>query len=300
MIRNFDEIIKVARSKERKTISIAVAQDREVLMSARATKDLGIVDAILVGDEEAIKKVASDINVDLSDFEIIDVKDKIEASKKAVALVTEGKAQILMKGIVDTSIVLKAALEEKAGLRTGNILSHVAVFEAQRYNKLFLLSDGGMNIAPDLNQKKQIIENVVKVAHALGNPEPKVAILAAVEKVYPRMPVTIDAEKLVNMHKNGEIKGCLLGGPFGLDNAISLEAARHKGIEHPVAGNADILVVPTIEAGNILYKAITFLAGNKNSGIVVGAKVPIVVTSRADSEETRINSVAVSALIADL
>ncbi len=300
LIRKFDEIIAAAKGNGGKTISVAVAQDREVLMAIKATKDLGIADAILVGDKEAILKEASNIKMDLTNFELIDVKDKKEACKKAVALVSEGRAQILMKGIVDTSIILKAALEEKAGLRTGNILSHVAVFEVDQYDRLFYITDPGMNIAPNLEQKKQLIENVVKVANALGNSEPKVAILAAVEKVNPKMPATLDAEALVNMQKDGEIKGCIVGGPFALDNAVSIEAAKHKGIEHPVAGNADILLVPTIEAGNILYKAITFLAGGKSSGIVVGARVPLIVTSRADSEEAKLNSIAIAALIANL
>ncbi len=300
LIRKFDEIIAAAKGNGGKTISVAVAQDREVLMAIKATKDLGIADAILVGDKEAILKEASNIKMDLTNFELIDVKDKREACKKAVALVSEGRAQILMKGIVDTSIILKAALEEKAGLRTGNILSHVAVFEVDQYDRLFYITDPGMNIAPNLEQKKQLIENVVKVANALGNSEPKVAILAAVEKVNPKMPATLDAEALVNMQKDGEIKGCIVGGPFALDNAVSIEAAKHKGIEHPVAGNADILLVPTIEAGNILYKAITFLAGGKSSGIVVGARVPLIVTSRADSEEAKLNSIAIAALIANL
>ncbi len=300
LIKKFDEIIAAAKGNGGKTISVAVAQDREVLMAIKATKDLGIADAILVGDKEAILKEASNIKMDLTNFELIDVKDKREACKKAVALVSEGRAQILMKGIVDTSIILKAALEEKAGLRTGNILSHVAVFEVDQYDLLFYITDPGMNIAPNLEQKKQLIENVVKVANALGNSEPKVAILAAVEKVNPKMPATLDAEALVNMQKDGEIKGCIVGGPFALDNAVSIEAAKHKGIEHPVAGNADILLVPTIEAGNILYKAITFLAGGKSSGIVVGARVPLIVTSRADSEEAKLNSIAIAALIANL
>ncbi len=300
MIKSFDDILKSAQRRGPKTLSVAVAQDEDVLNAIKAAKEMGIATAILVGDKELIQEEATKINMDLSPYEIIDEKDKTEACKIAVSLITQGKANILMKGIVDTSIILKAALEEKAGLRTGNILSHVAVFEVDSYSKLFYITDAGMNIAPNLEQKKQLIENVVQVAHALENPEPKVAILAAVEKVNPKMPATLDAEALVNMNIAGEIAGCILGGPFALDNAVSIEAAKHKGINHPVAGNADILVVPAIEAGNILYKAITFLAGGVSSGIVVGAKVPIVVTSRADSDVAKLNSIAIGALIADL
>lgn len=299
MLKNFDEILKLVKSKGSKTVSVAVAQDKDVLNSVKLANDLGIANAILVGDEEIIKEEASKIKMDLSKHKIIDVKDKVEACKIAVSCITEGKANILMKGLIDSSIILKAALEEKAGLRTQNVLSHVAVFEVDSHDKLFCLTDGGMNIAPKLEHKKQIIENAVKMGHALGNPNPKVAVLAAVEKVNSKMQTTMDAAALVEMNLSGEIKNCIVGGPFALDNAVSLEAAKHKGIEHPVAGKADILVVPTIEAGNILYKAITFLANGKISGIVVGAKVPIVLASRADSDVTKLNSIAIAALIAD-
>lgn len=298
MIRSFDEIITAAKDNDTKVIAVAVAQDRDVLSAVKTAADLGIAEPIFVGDKEEIVEEASHINLDLNKFEIIDVKDKAEACKKAVSLVSEGRAHILMKGIVDTSTILRAALDENAGLRTGNILSHVALFEVDGYDKLFFITDAGMNIAPNLEHKKQIVENVVKVAHSLGNPEPKVAILAAVEKVNPKMQATLDAEALVKMNLSGEIKDCILGGPFALDNAVSLEAARHKGINHPVAGKADILLVPTIEAGNILYKSIVYFAKGKSSGIVIGSKVPIIVTSRADSDIAKLNSISIGALIA--
>ena len=298
MIRSFEEIIKTVRTKDSKVIAVAVAQDRDVLSAIKSAADLGIAKAILVGDKEKIIEEASHTDIDLSEYEIIDEKDKTKACEKAVSLVSDGKAHILMKGIVDTSVILRAALAENAGLRTSSILSHVAVFEVNGFNKLFFITDAGMNIAPDLKQKKLIIENVVKMAHALGNPNPNVAVLAAVEKVNPKMQATLDAEALVKMNESGEIKGCLLGGPFAFDNAVSIEAAKHKGIGHPVAGNADILVVPTIEAGNILYKAIVYFANGRSSGIVVGAKVPIIVTSRADSDIAKLNSISIGALLA--
>lgn len=298
MIRSFDEIITAAKDNDTKVIAVAVAQDRDVLSAVKTAADLGIAEPIFVGDKEEIVEEASHINLDLNKFEIIDVKDKAEACKKAVSLVSEGRAHILMKGIVDTSTILRAALDENAGLRTGNILSHVALFEVDGYDKLFFITDAGMNIAPNLEHKKQIVENVVKVAHSLGNIEPKVAILAAVEKVNPKMQATLDAEALVKMNLSGEIKDCILGGPFALDNAVSLEAAKHKGINHPVAGKADILLVPSIEAGNILYKSIVYFAKGKSSGIVIGSKVPIIVTSRADSDIAKLNSISIGALIA--
>ena len=300
MIKAFDEIVKCAKAKGPKILAVAVAQDVEVLTALNTAKDLGIAEAILVGDKDEILKAAGECGVELTKFTIIDVKDKAEACKKAVKLVSEGKAHIVMKGIVDTAIILKAILAEDAGLRTGNVLSHVAVFEVNGFDRLFIVTDAAMNIAPNLEQKKQIIENAVKVAHALENPEPKVAILAAVEKVNPKMQATVDADALVNMNKNGEIKGCFLGGPFALDNAVSVEASKHKGINHPVAGHADILMVPQIEAGNMLYKSMVYFAKAQNAGIIVGAKVPIVLTSRADSDIAKLNSIAIGVLMADI
>ncbi|WP_372998913.1 phosphate butyryltransferase [Lutispora sp.] len=300
MIKAFDEIVKYAKEKGPKTLAVAVAQDAEVLNAVNNAKDLGIAEAILVGDKEEIVKAAASCGVDIAKFSIIDEKDKAQACKKAVSLISEGKADIVMKGLVDTAIILKAVLAEEAGLRTGNVLSHVAVFEVNGYDRLFIVTDAAMNIAPNLEQKKQIIENAVKVANAMGNMEPKVAVLAAVEKVNPKMQATLDADALVEMNKKGELKGCLLGGPFALDNAVSLEAAKHKGIVHPVAGNADILMVPQIEAGNMLYKSMVFFAKAQNAGIVVGAKVPIVLTSRADSDIAKLNSIAIGVLMADI
>jgi len=300
MIKAFDEIVKYAQEKGPKTLAVAVAQDAEVLNAVNSAKDLGIAEAILVGDKEEIEKAAASCGVDVAKFTIIDEKDKAEACKKAVSLISEGKADIVMKGLVDTAIILKAVLAEEAGLRTGNVLSHVAVFEVNGYDRLFIVTDAAMNIAPDLEQKKQIIENAVKVAHAMGNMEPKVAVLAAVEKVNPKMQATLDADALVEMNKKGEIKDCLIGGPFALDNAVSVEAAKHKGIDHPVAGHADILMVPQIEAGNMLYKSMVFFAKAQNAGIIVGAKVPIVLTSRADSDIAKLNSIAIGVLMADI
>jgi phosphate butyryltransferase len=298
MIKAFDEIIKSARERGPKIIAVAVAQDIEVLSAVNAAKNLGIANAILVGDKEEIAKVAKDCGVDVNKFEVIDLKEKDAACRKAVELVSTGKAHIVMKGLVDTSVILKAVLDEKIGLRTGNVLSHVAVFDVPGYDRLFYVTDAAMNIAPNLNQKKQIIENAVQVANALGNDNPKVAVLAALEKVNPKMQATVDAAELIKMNEAGELKGCVLGGPFALDNAISVEASKHKGITHPVAGRADILMVPVIEAGNMLYKSMVFFARAKNAGIIVGAKAPVVLTSRADSDEAKLNSIAIGVLMA--
>ncbi|HWQ30996.1 MAG TPA: phosphate butyryltransferase [Negativicutes bacterium] len=297
-MRSFDKILKAAKERGPKIIAVAVAQDVEVLSAVSNAKNLGIADAILVGDKDEIEKVAAGCGVDLAKFRVIDIKDKSEACRTAVELVSTGKAHLVMKGLVDTSIILKAVLDEKIGLRTGNVLSHVAVFDVPGYDRLFYVTDAAMNIAPDLMQKKQIIENAIQVANALGNDEPKVAMLAAVEKVNPKMQATVDAAELVRMNEAGELKGCVVGGPFALDNAISVEASKHKGITHPVAGYADILMVPVIEAGNMLYKSMVFFARAKNAGIIVGAKAPVVLTSRADSDEAKLNSIAIGTLMA--
>ncbi|WFD10094.1 phosphate butyryltransferase [Tepidibacter hydrothermalis] len=297
-MRDFQEVIKLAKERGPKTISVACSQDKEVLMAVEMARKEGIADAILVGDIEKTKKIAAEINIDLNNYELIEEADLTQASRKAVELVSSGKAHMVMKGLVDTSIILKAVLDKEIGLRTGSVLSHVAVFDLKAYDRLFFVTDAAMNLAPDLNTKKQIIENACQIAHALDIKEPKVAALCAKEKVNPKMPDTVDAKELEEMNKRGELTGCIVGGPFALDNAVSVEAAKHKGIDHPVAGNADILLAPDIEAGNILYKSMVFFGESKNAGVIVGAKAPIILTSRADNEETKLNSIALAVLTA--
>lgn len=298
MIKNFDELLKVAKERGPKKLSVACAQDDDVMMAVENARKAGIVEAILVGDQEAIAEVAKQQNIDLANYEIIDIKDMTEASYKAVELVSTGKAHLVMKGLVDTSIVLKAVLDKEIGLRTGNGLSHVAVFDVPNFPRLLYVTDAAMNIAPDAAAKKQIIENSVVVANALDLQNPNVGVICAKEKVNPKMPATVDAETLVNMNKNGEITGCVVGGPFALDNAVSEEAARIKGMKDPMAGKVDILLCPTIETGNVLYKALSFLAGARSAGIIVGAKAPIVLTSRADDDDSKLNSIALGVLMA--
>ncbi|BEP28190.1 phosphate butyryltransferase [Helicovermis profundi] len=300
MIKSFDEVLKIAKERGPKILSVACAQDEDVLLAVENARKKGIANAILVGDKSKIEFISKTINLDLSNYEVIDIVDLKEASLKAVELVSSGKAHMVMKGLVDTSIILKAVLDKNIGLRTGNVLSHVAVFDVNDYPRLLLVTDAAMNIAPDLKGKKQILENSLIVANALDIEVPKVGVICAKEKVNPKMPATVDAGELVKMNENGEIKNCIVGGPFALDNAVSVEAAKIKGIDHPVAGKADILLCPTIEAGNVLYKALNFLAKSKSAGIIVGAKAPIVLTSRADSEEAKLYSIALGVLMAAL
>jgi phosphate butyryltransferase len=298
MIKNFDEVLKVAKERGPKTLSVACAQDEDVLVAVENARKAGIANAILVGDQDAISAIAQTHQIDLKHYEIIDIKDMTQASYKAVELVSTGKAHLVMKGLVDTSIVLKAVLDKEIGLRTGNALSHVAVFDVPNFPRLLYVTDAAMNIAPDVETKKQIIENAVIVANALDIEVPNVGVICAKEKVNAKMPATVDAEMLVNMNKNGEIKGCLVGGPFALDIAVSEEAARIKGFKDPMAGKVDILLCPTIEAGNVLYKALSFLGGARSAGIIVGARAPIVLTSRADDDDSKLNSIALGVLMA--
>lgn len=297
-MKSFSEIINIAKERGPKVISVACAQDSDVLKAVEGARKEGIATAILVGDEPKIKEIASELGIDLNNYEIIHEEDLSKASLKAVELVSSGRAHLVMKGLVDTSIILKAVLDKEVGLRTGCPLSHIAVFKIPSYDRLFFVTDAAMTLKPDLDTKKKLIENAVSVAHALDIEEPKVAVLCAKEKVNDKMVCTLDAKELEDMNKRGEIKGCMVGGPFALDNAVSEEAAKLKGMDHPVGGKADILLVPDLESGNILYKSMVFFAQGENAGIIVGAKAPIVLTSRADSDISKLNSIALGVLSA--
>ncbi|HBH12887.1 MAG: Phosphotransbutyrylase [Clostridiales bacterium 38_11] len=295
-MKNFKEVIEAARKAGPKILSVAVAQDEDVLKAVKAAVDNGIIIPILVGEKNKIIQIAQEIGFSLEGIEIIDVSDLRKATYEAVKLVSSGRAQIFMKGMVDTSVVLGAALDKSIGLRTGKILSHVAVFFLETYHKMLLVTDAAINIEPDLDKKKEILENAVDFAHSLGLANPKCAVICVKETVNPAMRHTVEAAQLVAMNESGEIRGCVVGGPFALDNAISKEAADHKGIKHVVAGDADILLMPQIEAGNVLYKSLTFLANADSAGLVLGASAPIVLTSRADTDVAKLNSIALASL----
>ncbi|SCZ81667.1 phosphate butyryltransferase [Acidaminobacter hydrogenoformans] len=300
MIKNFDEVIQAAKLRGPKTLAVACAQDEDVLVAVENARKAGIAEAILVGNKSEIAEIARRQNIDLGNYEIEDIADLAEASLRAVELVSSGRAQLVMKGLVDTAIILKAVLNKEVGLRTGNALSHVAVFDVPNYPRLLFVTDAAMNIAPDVETKRMIIENSLNVAKALDNDMPNVGVICAKEKVNDKMPATVDAAELVKMNEDGRIKGCKVGGPFALDNAVSEEAAKIKGIKDPMGGKVDILLCPTIEAGNVLYKALTFLAGARSAGIIVGAKAPVVLTSRADDDDSKLNSIALGVLMAAL
>ena len=299
MSKNFDDLLSKLKVTTTKKVAVAVAQDEPVLESVKAAKERGIADAILVGDTEKIKAIAHGIDMDLNDFEILHEEDVNKAALLAVQLVSSGSADMVMKGLVDTATFLRSVLNKEVGLRTGKLMSHVAVFEIEGIDRLILLTDAAFTTYPDLKAKTQIINNSVMVAKACGIDMPKVAPVCAVEVVNPDMPATVDAALLSKMSDRGQIKGCIVDGPLALDNALSEEAAHHKGITGPVAGKADILLLPNIDVANVMYKTLTYTSKTKNGGILVGTSAPVILTSRADSFETKVNSIALAAVVAE-
>lgn len=286
---------KLSMSK-RLRIAVACAEDEAVLTALSQAAEEGWIEAYLYGDRAQIEAILGDLKRSFK-LQIFHCENAEEACASAVQAVHMGEAELLMKGLVDTSIFLKAVLNKEWGIRKANVLSHVTVAYVPKRDHIYLISDAAMNIAPDLMTKKAIIENSVEVAHALGLTDPKVAVLSAVEKVNPRMPSSVDAAELSLMAKRGEIMGCQVDGPFALDNAVDEQAAHHKGVTHPNAGHADVLIVPNIEAGNMLFKAITFLAFGETAGVVMGATAPIVLTSRADKFEDKYHSILLAHLL---
>jgi phosphate butyryltransferase len=300
MKKGFDELVAKVKECGMKKVAISVAQDSAVLEAVRAAKDRGIADAVLVGDEAKIKEIAAEIHVKIDDFEIINEPDMIQASLTAVKLAHDGKVDMYMKGLIDTKNFLKSVLDKEVGLRTGGPLSHVAVFDIPTLDKLLFLTDVAFMTYPTLEDKANIIKNTVPVCKACGIENPKVAPLAAVEVVNPKMPATVEAQQLTEMCENGEIKDCIVDGPLSLDLAIDPEAAKHKGATgRKIQGDADILLFPDIHAGNLVYKALVHtVPGVKNGCILTGTKVPVILTSRSDTFETKVNSIALAAVVA--
>lgn len=301
MSKTFAELISKLDSTKMKKVAVAVAQDSAVIEAVRAAKDRKIADAILVGDEAKIKAVAKDINIDISDFQIINKEDVTEAALTAVKLVHDGEADMYMKGLIDTKGFLKSVLDKEVGLRTGKPLSHVCVFDVKGIDHLLFLTDVAFVPYPTLEDKAAIIKNTLQITKACGIECPKVAPLAAVEVVNPKMPVTVEAAELTRMNKEGEITGCIVDGPLSLDLAIDPEAAKHKGAtDRAIQGDADILLFPDIHAGNLVYKAMVHTADMVNGNILTGTKAPVILTSRSDSMEVKVNSLALGAAVADI
>lgn len=300
MSKSFDDLLWQVNACEKKKLAVAVAQDKAVLEAVKAAKERNIADSILVGDADKIREIAASLSMNPDDYEIIDVKDITEASLTAVKLVHDGKADMYMKGLLDTKTFLKSVLDKEVGLRTGKPLSHVCVFEIPGIDRLLFLSDVAFMPYPTLEDKKCIIEYTVEIAKACGVECPKVAPLAAVEVVNPKMPVTVEAAELARMNEEGEITGCIVDGPLSLDIALYKEAAEEKGaLNRKVAGDADILVFPDIHAGNLVYKSIVHMVHCQNGNILTGTKAPVILTSRSDDCETKVNSIALAAVVAE-
>lgn len=300
MSKNFEELLSKLKEVSKKKVSVAVAQDEPVLEAIKAAKERGIADAILVGDAEKIQVLADKIGMNLSEYEVVHEPNVNKAALHAVELVSTGKADMVMKGLLDTATFLRSVLNKEVGLRTGKLMSHVAVFEIEGLDRLLFMTDAAFNTYPDLKAKVDILNNSVKVAHACGIKLPKVAPICAVEVVNPDMPATVDASLLAKMNDRGQIKGCVVDGPLAFDNALSEEAAHHKGITGPVAGKADIFLLPNIETANVMYKCLTMTSRSRNGGCLVGTSAPVILTSRSDSFETKVNSIALAALVADV
>jgi phosphate butyryltransferase len=297
MIKSLDQLLEVKGTRMK--LVVVACQDEDVLGAVAESAQLGISEPILIGSKQETLELAEKLGIDISGFRFIEASDLEEAAEKGVRLVSSGEADFIMKGLVDTSILLKAVLNKEWGLRTESLISHVMVYEVNNYPKLLYLTDGGMNLYPDVEDKAKIIDNAGIVARAMGNKKIKVAALAAKEKVNPKMPATLDAAELEKMSKEGRFgEDIVVEGPMALDLALSKEAVEIKKFPGEVAGEADILLVPNIEMGNGIGKAITYLAGGKSAGIIMGAKVPVVLVSRADDKETKLYSIALGNMIA--
>jgi phosphate butyryltransferase len=300
MLRTFDEVLNKAKDYGPKKMAVASAGAEDVLKAVEAARKEGLTDSILVGDKKEIIQIAEKMGIDPANYEIIDKPDKTETARCAVGLVRNKKASILMKGMMGTARLLQSVLDKEIGLRTNRLLSHVYTLEIKNYNRLLTMTDGAISISPDLKQKAQIIQNAIYYAHSMGIKKPKVAVVAALELVNPDMPATIDAACLAKMSERGQIVGGVVDGPLGFDNAISKEAAKHKGVESPVSGEVDIVLVPNIESGNIFAKGLVYLAKAVPAGLLLGAKAPVVLVSRSDSAQSKLYSIALGVLMSEM
>jgi len=300
MITQFEQVLDAVVERRTLTVAVAVAETMSVMQAVKDAVDQDIAWPLLVGDSAMIHSLADDVGIDLTDVEVVHEPNDLKAARLATLAVRDGRAQMLMQGHIHTDDFLRAVLDKETGLRSGYIMSHVFILETLDRGRLTFVTDGAMNIAPDLTTKADIIMNAVYLARCFGIVTPKVGVLAAVEMVNPKMSATTDAAALSVMATRGQFPDCVVEGPFALDNAVSSIAAQVKGIGGDVAGNCDILVVPNIEAGNILTKSFSFIAHKSVAGVLVGASAPVVLTSRADSAEAKLYSLAVAVLMSNI
>jgi phosphate butyryltransferase len=292
IIRNFEQLIEAALADAPKRVAIVGGGQRQTLHAARLARSMGLAECILIDDPSRLEFVADEEGIDLDGMEIIKEQNMVEAAFKAVEMVHAEEADLVMNGRAQPVELMKAALDKERGLRLGKVISDVSVFEIPEFDRLILVSDVAIVVSPNLAQKVAIVQNAIDTAFELGVEQPKVAILAATEMVNPEMPANMDAANLSKMAERGQIRGGIVDGPLALDNAISAKAAKMKGIESKVAGQADILITPDVESGNILAKAIAYFAHGHMAAVVVGAKCPIVMPSRSDPPEQKLTSLA--------
>lgn len=296
MIQNFTELAALARTRGLIRVAVAVAQDAEVMEAIQSGIQAGLIEAILVGDRALILPMAEGLGIQ-AQVEIIDEPDPVKACLLAAGLVHDGGAQVLMKGLANSAVFLKAALDPERGLRTGRLLSHLAAMEIPGEKKLAFFTDGGMNIVPGLEEKKQILGNALAALIQMGVTTPRVAVLCANEQVSPKMQATVDAQGLVEAWRSGQFPDCIVEGPIAMDVALSPEAARHKGLTSQVSGDVDLFLMPNIESGNMVTKALLHATASKFAGVVLGATHPIVMVSRSDNAEAKLNAIAMAALL---
>ncbi|WP_058186473.1 bifunctional enoyl-CoA hydratase/phosphate acetyltransferase [Terracidiphilus gabretensis] len=295
-----EEVIRAAQGRPAFPVAVAWPLSAVSFAGAVEAAEAGIIYPLFIGPEQKLKEIAASLNFDIASCEVVEARDEVDAAAKAVDLCRVGRANALMKGSLHTDVFMHSALKKDAGLRTSRRISHVFVLEAPLYDRTLFITDAAINIYPALEDKVDILQNAIELAHVLGVAEPRTAILSAVETVSPKIISTIDAAALCKMADRGQITGAILDGPLAFDTAVNAEAARVKHLKSPVAGVADIFLVPDLESGNMLAKQLEYLGGARLAGIVLGASVPIILTSRADSSESRVASCAIaSALIAD-
>jgi phosphate butyryltransferase len=297
-IANYDQMLQTAAAAGPVPVAIAAAQEEEVLAAAIQAQSRGIIDGLLVGDAAAIHDIADQAGLDLQAMRIIDEPDPLQSASRTMRIVAEGEAKVAIKGQLPTSVFLRAALNRDAGLRTGRLVSHVGVFEIPDFERILFITDGGVVLYPTTEQKIEIVSNGITVARGLGIQQPKVALLASSDQVQPELPATLEIAGIVAMERRWASEGALVDGPFLLDTAVSPQIAALRGRKGPVAGQADVLVAPDVESGNIMAKGITYFAGGRMAGLVIGARAPLVVGSRADPPETRLVCIAAGALLA--
>ena len=300
MIKDFEGLLEAARKQKKMRIVVAAAQDEDVIMAVSKAKEMGLAEPVLVGDKAKIEGIMNSLKISSNGYEIIDESDLIKAARKSVELVRNGKGDFLMKGLLQTADLMRAVLDKEIGLRTDSIISHVMVYGVPAYKKLIFLTDGGINVAPDLSQKVQILENAIKVCKAMKMDKIYASCIAGAETVNPKIQATVDAKAIADMKDRWEAQGVVVQGPVALDLAISKEACAHKGYKEEGGGNADILLVPYYEVGNALGKSMNYFAGAKSAGIIMGAKVPIVLVSRADNAENKLLSITLGSVVAGL